>query len=91
MMKRLRVLVRGDVQGVGFRWYCRDQARTRGVGGFVRNRSDGSVEAAFEGESEAVDAMVEWCRSGPRSARVDEVEVYEEEQSAETEFRITRI
>ncbi len=54
--KRVRVLVSGEVQGVGFRWYCREQAMGRRVTGFVRNLPDGQVEAAFEGDPQAVPA-----------------------------------
>jgi acylphosphatase len=88
--KRVRVLISGDVQGVGFRWYCREQAFARGLAGHVRNLSDGRVEAVFEGPPDAVETMVEWCRSGPRSARVDGAEVREEPATGETGFRIER-
>ena len=80
----------GDVQGVAFRWYCRKEASSRGVGGFVRNLSDGRVEAAFEGEPDSVDAMVEWCRRGPPSARVQGIEIIEEQPSGDRDFNVTR-
>ena len=86
----MRVLVSGDVQGVGFRWYCREEAVGAGVGGYVRNLSDGRVEAAFEGDPAAVDRMVEWCRTGPAWASVTAVEVREEAPIGEGEFAITR-
>jgi acylphosphatase len=88
--KRVHLFVSGDVQGVGFRWYCRDEALERGVGGFVRNLPDGRVEAAFEGDADAVEALVDWCRSGPRSATVTSMDVQEEDPVGETEFGITR-
>lgn len=88
--RRVHVLIQGQVQGVGFRWYCREQAGQRGLTGFVRNTTDGGVEAAFEGEPDAVDALVDWCRRGPASAEVDSVQVREEEPTGEREFRITR-
>jgi acylphosphatase len=69
-----RVVVRGEVQGVFFRDSTQREASTRGVAGWVRNRDDGSVEAVFEGPPDAVDAMVEWCRSGPSSADVRDME-----------------
>jgi len=90
MAKRLRVLISGDVQGVGFRWYCREQAHGRGVAGWVRNLSDGRVEAVFEGHPDAVEAMVRWCRNGPRSARVDAIDVLEEPPMGAVGFRIER-
>jgi acylphosphatase len=86
--RRVRVLLSGDVQGVGFRWYCREEAIGRSVAGFVRNLPDGRVEATFEGEPAAVEAMVAWCRSGPGSARVDDLQVDEEAPTGELGFRI---
>jgi acylphosphatase len=75
---RRRVLVRGFVQGVGFRYSAADAARARGVAGWIRNRGDGAVEAAFEGGADAVESMVRWCERGPRGAEVDGIEVVEE-------------
>ena len=89
--KRVGVVISGDVQGVGFRWYCREQAERQGVGGYVRNLPDGRVEAVFEGNDMAVDAMVAWCRRGPQWARVESVQVEAEPVSGEGEgFRIGR-
>lgn len=70
-----RVVVRGRVQGVFFRASTRREAVERGVAGWVRNRDDGAVEALFEGEPEAVEAMIEWCRSGPDGAAVEDMDV----------------
>jgi acylphosphatase len=89
-VKRVHVFVSGDVHGVGFRWYCREEAAERGVGGWVRNLPDGRVEAVFEGDADTVDAMVEWCRRGPKGARVDDVSVTEEGPTGEDAFVITR-
>jgi len=75
---RRRVVVQGRVQGVAFRAATRAKAEACGVAGWVRNRRDGSVEAAFEGEAEAVEALVSFCRAGPRMARVERVDVFEE-------------
>lgn len=77
-MIRRRVLVHGLVQGVFFRDTVRRHADWKGVAGWVRNNPDGSVEATFEGEREAVEALVALCHKGPRGARVDSVEVAEE-------------
>lgn len=90
MARRVHVYISGDVQGVGFRWFAREEAMGRGLQGFVANLPDGRVEAAFEGSDDAVDAMVEWCRQGPGWARVEDVEVIEEPPTGETGFRITR-
>lgn len=72
--KRVRVVVHGDVQGVGFRAACQAEAAKAGVRGWVRNKWDGSVEALFEGPVEAVDKMIRWCERGPRMADVESVE-----------------
>ena len=74
-MKRAEVTVRGMVQGVFFRVETRDRARSLGLSGWVRNASDGTVRAAFEGDDERVASMVDWCGRGPRGAQVDDVEV----------------
>jgi acylphosphatase len=70
---RQRVQIEGRVQGVFFRDSCARQARALGVGGFVRNRGDGGVEAVFEGDADAVDHLVAWCRHGPPRAAVTSV------------------
>ena len=87
-MKRVRVTVRGRVQGVFFRADARSRAESLGLSGWIRNAADGSVEAVFEGEPERVDSMVEWCRRGPSGASVDEVEAAEEEPQAARGFRV---
>jgi acylphosphatase len=74
-----RVVVWGRVQGVFFRANVRQRAEGRGVAGWVRNSPDGTVEAWFEGDADAVEALVEWCRVGPRGASVDRVDVEEVE------------
>jgi acylphosphatase len=88
MAVRAHVFVSGSVQGVNFRWYTTQQARTRGVGGWVRNTPDGRVEAVFEGAEEAVNQMVEWCKQGPRYAQVTNVEVDWEEPEGLHEFDV---
>ena len=67
--------VEGRVQGVGFRYATQRRARSLGLAGWVRNCSDGSVEAVFEGDGAAVETMVRWCEGGPRGAEVRDVEV----------------
>jgi acylphosphatase len=73
---------------VFFRDSTRREASRRGVAGWVRNRSDGAVEAVFEGDPDAVGAMVEFCRGGPRGADVDRVEVHDEPVEGLTGFAI---
>ncbi|HEY6592682.1 MAG TPA: acylphosphatase [Asanoa sp.] len=87
-MIRRRVIVSGRVQGVFFRDTCRREAARRGVAGWVRNRADGTVEAAFEGRPEAVDALVAWVRTGPPHAAVTGVDVRAEPVEGAAGFEI---
>ena len=84
---RRRVVVTGEVQGVNFRNVTADEAEAAGVAGWVRNRDDGSVEAVFEGDADAVERVVEFCRSGPSSASVEDVDVAEEEPEGASGFQ----
>lgn len=68
------VIIRGRVQGVGFRYWTQGEALRLGLEGFVRNRRDGTVEAMFSGPGEAVEAMLGACRQGPPSAKVTAIE-----------------
>lgn len=78
---RVRVRVSGRVQGVFFRDSTREKAKFLNLDGWVRNLSEGQVEAVFEGSAESVREMVEWCESGPPQAEVEEVETSYEEPS----------
>jgi acylphosphatase len=84
---RVRVLITGRVQGVGFRFSTCDVAEVLGLGGWVRNLSDGRVEAVFEGPSAEVARAVAWCRQGPTGAWVSDVETHPEMPTGETGFR----
>ncbi|MFO7837556.1 MAG: acylphosphatase [Candidatus Thorarchaeota archaeon] len=75
MKRRAHVFISGRVQGVFFRATTKRKARRRGVNGWVKNLRDGRVEAVFEGEEEKVKEMIQFCHHGPRSARVENVEV----------------
>jgi len=86
---RKRVIIHGRVQGVFFRDTTRRMADARGVAGWVRNNPDGSVEAAFEGDADAVGEMVRFAHEGPRGAAVERVEAVEEEPEGLTGFRVT--
>lgn len=79
-------MARGRVQGVFFRDSTRREAQRRGVGGWVANRGDGAVEAVFEGEPEAVRALVDFCRAGPGRAAVDDLQESVEEPEGLTGF-----
>ncbi|HEY0235434.1 MAG TPA: acylphosphatase [Afipia sp.] len=72
-----RVVVRGKVQGVGYRAWTQYKARRHGLDGWVRNRTDGTVEAVFAGPAEIVQAMIEACAHGPRLASVTGVDRFE--------------
>ena len=85
---RKRVKVHGDVQGVFFRDSTRSESQTNDVAGWVTNNPDGSVEAVFEGEPDAVEAMIEFARSGPRSADVRDVEISDEEPEGLSGFDV---
>ena len=86
--RRVRVVVRGRVQGVAFRASTADAARRAGLAGWVRNRPDGSVEAAFQGDPQAVDALLAYVRRGPPAARVTGVEVFDEPLASEARFEV---
>ena len=82
-MGRMRVLISGRVQGVFFRAHTLEEARERGLTGWVRNLRDGRVEAVFEGGEDALADMLGWCRRGSPMSRVDDVEVIPEEACGE--------
>ncbi|GCD20913.1 acylphosphatase [Cellulomonas algicola] len=83
-----RVVVHGVVQGVGYRWSAAREAARLGVAGWVRNRSDGAVEAVVEGDAEAVHEFVGWARQGPRGASVTSVDVTDEAPGHRVSFEI---
>ena len=85
-MIRKHVIVRGTVQGVGFRYWTRAEALRVGVTGWVRNRLDGTVEAEIEGSAEAVEAMLRWLSSGPTSAQVTGLDSQDIEPQGDTGF-----
>ena len=85
---RLRAVVRGRVQGVWFRGATADEARRRGVDGWVCNRDDGAVEAVFEGSAESVAALAAFVRRGPPAARVESVDLRDEAPRGERGFAV---
>lgn len=85
---RRRVVAHGYVQGVFYRDTTRREAQRRGIAGWVCNRPDGAVEAVFEGEPEAVAAMVDWCERGPRGAEVERIETSDEEPEGLSGFDV---
>lgn len=87
-MTRYSVIAHGRVQGVYFRAACAATARAHEVSGWVGNQPDGTVYAEFEGTPEAVDAMIDWCHTGPPRAAVTRVDVSPLEPTGETGFSV---
>jgi acylphosphatase len=88
-MIRREVTIHGLVQGVAFRYHTSRHALELGVTGWVRNLPDGTVEGVFEGDEVAVNALVEWCRSGPTAARVDRLDLREGDYRGEFDSFLT--
>lgn len=84
-MKRLRIRVFGDVQGVFYRHYAQEKANELDVKGWIRNDPDGSVFIVAEGEEKNVDQFLEWCKKGSPMASIDNVEYNTEEYVGDTE------
>ncbi len=80
---RAKLIIKGRVQGVNFRYYTQREAQKHNLTGWVRNLPDGSVAALFEGDEDEVEAMVQWCRHGPPSAQVTEMIVQPEDYRGE--------
>jgi acylphosphatase len=89
-IRTVDVVIRGRVQGVGYRYWTSREAERRGLNGHVRNRADGGVEARFSGASEAVAAMLDACRLGPAGAAVSSVEAIDAADPPDAGFRILR-
>ncbi|MFJ4160999.1 acylphosphatase [Microbacterium testaceum] len=87
-MRTAMMTVSGRVQGVGFRYSLRAEAERLGVGGWVRNRRDGSVEAFLAGDPDAVETVIAWAHDGPGGARVDDVDVIEGTGESASGFEI---
>lgn len=85
MKSRVRVIISGCVQGVWFRANTKDKADQLGINGWVRNTRDGNVEAVFEGDEKQIKEMLNWCRQGPPTARVENLKV-EKQQVSDDEF-----
>lgn len=74
-MAKAILLIKGRVQGVGYRWSTREKAAALGLSGWVRNLADGSVEACALGDRAVIDSLIEWCKVGPAHADVSSVDV----------------
>ncbi|MDK9294947.1 acylphosphatase [Propionibacterium freudenreichii] len=86
--RAVHLIASGRVQGVGYRWQAREQARALGIDGWVKNRGDGRVEMVAQGERRAVGRFIAWARSGPGYGHVDDLEVTEEEPRGITGFDV---
>ena len=82
-MQRVRMIIQGIVQGVFFRANAKKAAEMLGLKGYARNMADGSVEIVAEGPEQKIKELIEFCKKGPRAARVDKVDVHIEEASNE--------
>jgi acylphosphatase len=88
---RATVRIKGDVQGVSFRYFTRRTAQEHQVSGWVRNLATGEVEAIFEGSVSAVQKVIDWCRRGPPAARVEGIDIHWEEFRGEFDsFKVRR-
>lgn len=85
-MRRVRAVIVGRVQGVGFRWFVRQEARRLGVAGWVRNRTDGSVELETAGEDAAVERLLQHVRVGPDAADVTDVVISDAQPSGSVPY-----
>lgn len=83
----LRLRIEGSVQGVGYRFFVVDEARKLGLDGWVRNRSDGSVEALVSGPTKQVESLVAVCMRGPSGARVTNIDMHTADAPPERGFR----
>lgn len=87
-MRRVHVIISGQVQGVGFRYYTKQTGDRLGLTGWVRNRSDGTVEAEAEGDEESVEELVTWLGNGPAGAQVQHARVTELDPTGGSDFDI---
>ncbi len=87
---RSHIIISGDVQGVSFRYYTKQKARSLGIKGWVRNLTSGEVEAVLEGHEDRIKEMIEWCKKGPWLAKVNNVKVEFSDYKGEFENFETR-
>jgi acylphosphatase len=87
---RVHVHITGKVQGVGFRYYCTQQAQNLGLKGWVRNLPDGRVEGVFEGDRSQIQSILDWCHQGPSSSVVKDVTIEYEQPEGLKDFIIKR-
>lgn len=88
--RRVRIFVTGRVQGVFFRQALKVTAKKNGIFGWVRNLSDGRVEAVLEGDGSRVDRVIKWAHTGPANSRVEDVDIKNEEHLGEFDSFVVR-
>lgn len=88
-MKHLNIIVEGQVQGVFFRQYTYQKAKELGIQGFVRNEPDSTVYIEAEGDNEALDQLIEWCKTGSPSAQVTNVSIKQDDMKDFKDFNIS--
>ncbi|MCX6748630.1 MAG: acylphosphatase [Candidatus Pacearchaeota archaeon] len=88
MKKASRIYIFGTVQGVFFRNFVKENAEKKKVKGYIRNKEDGSVEAWLEGDSKAVEEMIELCKKGPEHSVINRLDIVEESLQEMKEFKI---
>jgi len=91
MKKSIRVYIKGNVQGIFFRGFIKENAEKYNVKGFVRNLEDGRIEAFFEGNNEDVDKMIELCKKGPKHSQVMNTEIKQERFQDFKNFKVLHI
>lgn len=89
-MRNYKIKVKGDVQGVGYRYAAYQKANILGLKGTVKNLEDGSVEINAKGKDDSLDSFVKWCHQGPDTANVQDVNARETEEIEAFEFKIVR-
>ena len=87
-MKRVRIIIGGRVQGVGFRYFVQENANRYGINGYVKNMPGGNVEVDAEGDQEKLDKFIDKCRQGPPQASVDLFQISDVPEYGYTRFRI---
>jgi acylphosphatase len=90
MIRSYRIIVKGKVQGVGYRYNAQAAAHKQDLTGFVKNQFDGSVLIHAEGQEENIHRFIEWCNTGPRLSEVSEVDAEEQEIRGYQTFEIKR-
>lgn len=86
-MKRIRILIEGKFQGLNFRFHTQEQAQKLGLGGFVRNLSDGRIEIDAQGDDAGLAKLLDWCQNGPHTNQVRSILFrYDEPEERATDF-----